>query len=64
MVTINGEQVQAQGKTISQYIEETGYNKDRIVVELNMEIIPKDKLDTIVLKDGDSVEILNFVGGG
>lgn len=64
MVVINGEKVQAQGKTIGQYIEEAGYSKDRVVVEINMEIIPKDKLDSIILNEGDSVEILNFVGGG
>ncbi len=64
MVTINGEKVMAQGKTIEQFIEEAGYNKDRVVVEINMEIIPKDKLGSIILNDGDSVEILNFVGGG
>ena len=36
MVTVNGEKVDAQGKTIAQFIKETGYNIDRVVVEVNL----------------------------
>lgn len=64
MVIINGENVAASGKTLKEYINEKGFNIDRVVVELNLEIIPKDSLSTTVLKTGDKVEILNFVGGG
>lgn len=64
MVKINGEMVEAEGKSISEYIQEAGYKKERIVVELNLEIIPRDKYDTVIFKKDDSVEILNFVGGG
>ena len=64
MIIINGENVNAEGKTIGRYIDEKGFNREKIVVELNLEIISRDRLDTIVLKDGDKVEILNFVGGG
>ena len=42
--------------------------KDRsqwtVVVELNEEIIKRENYDTTVLKDGDVVEILHFMGGG
>ncbi len=64
MIIINGENVNAEGKTIGRYIDEKGFNREKIVVELNLEIISRDRLDTTVLKDGDKVEILNFVGGG
>ena len=64
MVTVNGEGVNAAGKTVMQYIEEAGYNAQRVVVEKNLVILKKDELSTTVLKDGDTVEILNFVGGG
>jgi thiamine biosynthesis protein ThiS len=33
-------------------------------VERNLEIIPRDRLGAVVLEDGDSVEVLRFVGGG
>ncbi|MBR0120379.1 MAG: sulfur carrier protein ThiS [Clostridia bacterium] len=64
MVTVNGESVNAAGKTVMQYIEEAGYNAQRVVVEKNLVILKKDELSTTVLEDGDTVEILNFVGGG
>ena len=64
MVTINGENVNAAGKTVAQYIVEAGYNASRIVVERNLVILKADDLSSTVLEDGDTVEILNFVGGG
>ena len=64
MVTINGENVNAAGKTVAQYIDEAGYNASRIVVERNLVILKADDLSSTVLEDGDTVEILNFVGGG
>ena len=64
MVTVNGEKVQARGQTIAEYLKNTGYNADRVVVELNLQIVSKDKYSEITLKENDAVEILNFVGGG
>ena len=64
MVTINGKQEEAAGMTILAYLQQAGYAPERIVVERNLDIIPRESLDNTVLKDGDSVEILRFVGGG
>ena len=64
MVTINGKQEEAAGMTILAYLEEAGYSPDRVVVEKNLEIIPREALGAILLEDGDSVEVLRFVGGG
>ncbi|MCI7477227.1 MAG: sulfur carrier protein ThiS [Selenomonadales bacterium] len=64
MVTVNGEKVQASGQTIAEYLKNTGYNADRVVVELNLQIVSKDKYSELTLKENDAVEILNFVGGG
>ena len=64
MVTINGENINAAGRTIAQYIAEAGYNPERIVVERNLVILKQDELGSTVIQDGDSIEILNFVGGG
>ena len=46
------------------YIAEAGFNKVRIAVERNGEIVPKSKYGETVLADGDCVEVVNFVGGG
>lgn len=64
MVTVNGEKIQASGQTIAEYLKNTGYNADRVVVELNLQIVSKDKYSELTLKENDAVEILNFVGGG
>ena len=39
-------------------------NPDTIVTEVNLEIIKKDKRKDFILKNGDCVEIITFMGGG
>ena len=64
MVTINGKQEQAAGMTILAYLQQAGYTPERVVVEKNLEIIPRESLNSNLLEAGDSVEVLRFVGGG
>ncbi len=64
MVLINGEQTVSDGKTVKNVVDELGYNPLAIAVELNEEILPKAEYAETVLKDGDVLEIVNFVGGG
>lgn len=64
MLKINGENVDAAGKTLAQYLAEAGYNTVRIAVERNGEIVSKSKYGETVLAEGDCVEVVNFVGGG
>ncbi|MBQ8134204.1 MAG: sulfur carrier protein ThiS [Clostridia bacterium] len=64
MVKINGNELDVSGKTIAQYLSETNYSISRIAVERNGEIVPKSQYDAVVLEDGDTIEIVSFVGGG
>ncbi len=64
MVKINGELLTVEGKTLAEYLKTTEYEPQRIAVERNGEIVPKSKYDDTLLKDGDTVEIVSFVGGG
>lgn len=64
MVKINGKSLDVAGKTITQYLEQTDYVLQYIAVEQNGNIIPKSTYDEVVLKDGDTLEIVSFVGGG
>lgn len=64
MVKINGEFVSADEMTVSEYLAYAGYDRARIAVERNGEIIIKSEYDTAVFVDGDCVEIVHFVGGG
>lgn len=64
MVKINGEYHDIAGKNLSDYLEKTSYDPRRIAVERNGNIVPKSSYKETVLNDGDSVEIVSFVGGG
>lgn len=64
MVKINGENIDASGLTISEYLDQSNYGTSRIAVERNGEIVPKASYGTTVLEDGDELEIVQFVGGG
>ncbi len=64
MVKINGESFDVAGKTITEYLESTNYDKSRIAIECNEEFIPKAKYAEYILKDGDALEVVSFVGGG
>ncbi|MBQ5998344.1 MAG: sulfur carrier protein ThiS [Treponema sp.] len=64
MVKVNGVEFDIAGKTISEYLASTNYDKTRIALELNCNIVPKSEYDSVVLKDQDSVEVVSFVGGG
>ena len=64
MVKINGEELNVAGKTVAEYLATTDYDPKRIAVECNGDIVFKSQYDTTVLADGDSLEIVSFVGGG
>ncbi len=64
MVRINGEEQNAAGKTVAELLNAAGYDPLKVAVELNEEILPKAEYGSTALKDGDSVEIVRFVGGG
>ena len=64
MVKVNGEEKNIAGKTIAEYLSTTNYDIKRIATELNGDIVPKAQYEETVLKNGDSVEIVSFVGGG
>ena len=64
MVKINGKELNIAGKTVAEYLRATNYDPKRIAVERNGDIVPKAQYGETVLKDGDSVEVVSFVGGG
>lgn len=64
MVHINGKDEAADGIVLKDYLHQNAYPPGGVAVECNEEIIPKSNYDTYVLKDGDVVEIVSFVGGG
>ena len=64
MVKINGESFDVEGKSIKNFLLDAGYDTKRVAVELNGDILPKSQYEDTYLADGDSVEVVSFVGGG
>ena len=64
MVKINGEEKEMAGKNLLEFLKETGFEPERVVVERNLIIIPKDQLGNVIIQDEDVIEVLRFVGGG
>jgi thiamine biosynthesis protein ThiS len=64
-LTVNGESKSvADGLTLAQFVRDLGLERDPIAVELNRQVVPRDRHDTTRLADGDRVEIVTLVGGG
>ena len=64
MIKINGKELELADKTLAEYLAAANYDPKRIAVERNGDIVPKSRYGETVLTDGDSVEIVSFVGGG
>ncbi len=65
IVRINGKEKEVGVVlNVAQLLEHLGVRPGRVVVELNRDIIPRDAQGATVLKEGDSLEIVHFVGGG
>ena len=52
------------GVSLASLIEHLGMKSDRVAVELNRDIVPRGRWADILLKAGDRLEIVHFVGGG
>lgn len=64
MVKVNGIELDIAGKTITEYLAATNYDRKRIAVELGGDIVFRSQYDETILHDGDVLEIVSFVGGG
>jgi len=64
-LTINGEErILASADPLDALVVQLGMKSDRVAVELNREIVPRDQWLLTPIKDGDRLEIVHFVGGG
>lgn len=62
---VNGEKIRLEKPvSIEKFINDNGYRRERIAVELNLSIIPKGDYEKIMLSDDDVLEIVSFMGGG
>tara|TARA_B100001123_G_C15106097_1_gene945554 strand:- start:58 stop:270 length:213 start_codon:yes stop_codon:yes gene_type:complete len=64
-IVVNGtEEVFNEQLTIETLIERLGFDARKIAVERNKEIVPKGDFSSVKLCEGDTVEIVHFIGGG
>lgn len=62
---LNGEDKEiSDGLSVAGLLEQLQIRPARVVVERNREIVPRDAYGAIVLAEGDTLEIVHFVGGG
>jgi thiamine biosynthesis protein ThiS len=50
--------------SVSELLQRLEIDARRVAVELNLAVVKKAAYDSSLIKDGDAVEIVNFVGGG
>jgi sulfur carrier protein len=63
-ITVNGKsRTVARGTTVAGLLGELGATA-RVAVERNREVIPRREHATAELVDGDTLEVVTFVGGG
>jgi thiamine biosynthesis protein ThiS len=64
-IRLNGEPHELAGPTtISGLLAGLGIDARRVAVEHNLVVVKRARYDDTVIKEGDEVEIVNFVGGG
>ena len=64
-IMLNGERREAPlGTTVAALVESLALAKGRVAVERNREIVPMSQWADVALADGDSLDIVHFVGGG
>ena len=64
-ITLNGDPFDLSGPvTVAQLLASLDIDARRVAVEHNLVVIKRAAFDATLLSEGDSVEIVNFVGGG
>jgi sulfur carrier protein len=64
-IRVNGEEKEiADGLNVARLLEELQIRPGRVVVELNRNIVSRQAHGSTLLKEGDALEIVHFVGGG
>jgi thiamine biosynthesis protein ThiS len=65
LIQINGESREVRDRsTLDDLVSELSLAPARIAVELNQQVVRRDRWAQTILADGDRIEIVHFVGGG
>lgn len=61
---VNGQEHVTARRTVHELLDELRIAPERVAVEVNLKVIRRADLGQYELREGDVVEIVNFVGGG
>ena len=65
VIQLNGEQRDVEaGITVAGVLQYLGIRLDQVAVEVNLEIMEKGGFEVQILREGDRVEVMSFIGGG
>lgn len=63
-IYVNGKPEEVNPCSLNDYVNIKRLDSASLVIEYNKSIVKKGEWENIILKDGDTLEILGFVGGG
>ena len=64
-IKVNGRKILFDNKeSVGSLIKKLNIPLNKVAIELNREIVNKKRISKIILKSGDKIEIVNFIGGG
>ena len=65
ILILNGEKTEIPGEmTVAGLLDHLKIEPGRVAVEVNIKIVKRETFQNHTLHNGDTVEIVNFVGGG
>ena len=64
-IQLNGDPYEINGRTnLNELLNKLKIQKNKVAIEVNGEIVQKDKYQNLILRKDDKVEIVHFIGGG
>jgi len=64
-IQLNGDSYEINnGTNLNELLNKLKIRKNKVAIEVNGEIIEKNKYPNLILSKGDKVEIVKFIGGG
>jgi sulfur carrier protein len=64
-ITVNGEAVEIESPmTVEQLLETVDVPPNYLAVEVNADVVPRERYTEVTVADGDAVEVVTLVGGG
>ena len=64
-IQLNGDLYEiSDGTNLNELLNKLKIQKNKVAIEVNGEIVEKDKYPNLILNKNDKVEIVHFIGGG